>query len=245
MWKYIKNITVVVSLTSGAIGVFDYIKRTKGNIDTKRVDSERISDLQSENIAQRHRASDILSEAKHNWTQYKANHQEIKDYLKEVEIAKDKGHMETANYHQQKANELVEQQNIISKDMENFDSKYKGPDSNSYISNNDDSYWDSFNNYFDSMKNFSSSLDDNQLLAFIHCSFIFVIFIALYSVFLYKFWDYVIIRYDLEKKYPKFSLIFKVRNKFSKYSQIYYLILIVILLLFLFSLNAAIFLKLL
>lgn len=246
MWRYIKNVrsAVVVGLTSSSIGIWDYIHRRNGALDIQRVESQRIQELEAENRAQRQQNSDIIAEAKHNWTEYSKNDQEIDRHAKAIDEANKKGWNATAEWHQKQADDLVKEQNKISDEMKHFNAKHNGPDADSYISDNENTSWDSFNNYLDSMRDFNSSLDDNQLLAFIHCSIIVVIYIALYSVFIYKIWDYVIIRYDLEKKYPRISLIFRVRNKLSKYSQIFYLILIVILLLILFSLNFAILFKL-
>lgn len=186
----------------------------------------------------------LISEAKHNWTTYLNNDQEINKHVKAIDEAKQKGWSTTAEWLQKKGDELVKEQNTISNEMQNFRSKHNGPDVDSYLPNNENSSWDSFSNYIESLREFNSSLEEDQLLAFIHCTIIVVIFIALYSVFIYKLWDYLIIRYDLETKYPRISLMFRIRNKLSKYSQIFYLFLIVILLLVLFILNFAILFKL-
>ena len=161
------------------------------------------------------------------------------------EVDQNRGHFESVKYWDRKSAHDYEELKVLDKDLKTLTDPYAklsennptSSDKNSFLPDNSDSFLD---NYFNNLNNFLDSLDPIQLLAFTHCSLVFVILSAFYTLLMIKFWDSTIEYFDLVNKYPKLAFVFKYRNKFKNYSILFNTILIIALLLVIFILNVSI-----
>lgn len=86
------------------------------------------------------------------------------------------------------------------------------------------------NDYFNNINQFLSSLNHEQLGAIVHISGSIAIFYCMLTIIFTVFGDKLIIKFNLESKYPKLAGLIRLRRKYLEYNMIFNILLIFLIL---------------
>nr|YP_009649296.1 hypothetical protein [Rhizopogon salebrosus]QDA23211.1 hypothetical protein [Rhizopogon salebrosus] len=104
-------------------------------------------------------------------------------------------------------------------------------------SKNNNNFTESFLNLFNNLYNIIESMSMHQKLAYLHISGSFIILLSLFSILTIFYGDYLIIKLNLENKYPKLTKFIKLRRKFQQYYILLDVIISIIILLIIIYIN--------
>jgi hypothetical protein len=124
-------------------------------------------------------------------------------------------------------NENVENSNTILDELTDINQTFKNSNNqlNSYVeviekyvnSKNNNNFTDSFMNLIHDLNNIINSMTLEQNLAFINISASFFILFSMFSILFIFYGDYLIIKLNLETKFPRLAKLIQLRRKFQHF----------------------------
>lgn len=104
-------------------------------------------------------------------------------------------------------------------------------------SKNNNNFTDSFMNLIHDLNNIIQSMSVEQNLAFITISGSFFILLTMFSIISIFYGDYLIIKLNLENKFPRLAKIIQLRRKFRQFYLLSNIIIIILILLIIITFN--------
>jgi hypothetical protein len=106
-----------------------------------------------------------------------------------------------------------------------------------YINSKNNNFSNSFTNLFTDLYNIIETMTVEQNLAFITISGSFFILLTMFSIISVFYGDYLIIKLNLEKKFPRLAKIIQLRRKFQQFYLLSNIFIIILILLIIITFN--------